>query len=96
MEMKIFFVDKPHQDSDTKNPQFIFGKRYSWTVNTERVGLNTTFQEWWKEKLKSINDFGQPELVDGIFLYDVEPVLVTKTDVALFIRYAWKNKETKN
>jgi hypothetical protein len=87
--MKILFVDRPHQDAQTLKPYLINGRIYHWTVTSERIQINTTFQEWLQEKIKWADE---KKLVEAILIYDMMPVVLSETQSAMIIRYAWLEK----
>ena len=47
--MKIIWVDRPMQDSNTLEPQLIDGERYNWCVKTRKLrctSLQEELQQW--------------------------------------------------
>ena len=100
--MRIIKVDAPIQNDTTLNKQCIDGKYPNWVVMTEGGKLNEGFNEWWSRKKEYMNSNPSYEHVDGIYLYDVQPVTkiigeggeIDPKLWALHIRYDYiKNKE---
>lgn len=99
--MKIYHIDKPLQNDKTINPQIIDGKVYHWCVNAEGLKLGETLTQWFERKRELIKNNPVYKDVEGIFLYDLQPVVpvtgignaITFSSVgAMIVRYAYIKK----
>lgn len=71
--MKIIFVNRPMQDENTLEPQFINGEIKKWIVKTENLKIDQTLKEFLEEKWVYVkNKFG--DQIEGFYIYDVLPI----------------------
>lgn len=68
--MKIIFVNTPHQDEHTQNPQLIDGEVKHWTVREELLRIGETFQQFLQRKKEKWEKYN----VTAMYLYDIQPV----------------------
>ena len=72
--MKIIYVNTPFQGPTTVDPQIIDGKTPSWIVETRMLKANQTLRGYLEERWEYIKRRPNGELVEGFYLYDVEPL----------------------
>jgi hypothetical protein len=79
--MKIYYVDREYQGSETENPLLINGEHKTWEVRTTtHTGDLPNLNKWYGEGHYSCSLQGWLKLmrirkpyVDAIYLYNVEP-----------------------
>jgi len=89
--MKIIYVNTPHQDLTTENPQLIDGEIKQWTVETHMLKLGQTLREFLEDRHNHA-ELRFPGVSEGFYLYNVEPVgpsVGNKPACGLFVRCAY-------
>lgn len=83
--MKIIYVNTPHQNESTPNPQIIDGKIPQWCVETHRLKLGQTVTEFLEERWGNfINKHGEG-IIEGFYIYDIIPITKVHMDEPMFM-----------
>ena len=81
--MKIIIVNKPFQDEHTKDKQEVNGEFPNWCVRTDASWVNESLKDWINRKAIQL----KKDNIEGIYLYDVESLVLDLKSSALHIRY---------
>ena len=81
--MKVIFVNKPMQIDRTPQDQLELvedGKIPYWTVKSEMLKVNETFQQWLKRKTEALEYAKERSVsvkeknIEGFYIYDIMPI----------------------